>query len=480
MSGHLIESTVVLAAALFASQLPRLAARTRFAIVYAALLKFAIPSSLVTTLGIALPRTTRGTILVTMFGRGGPRVIIAPASLWPPILGIVWATIALALLAVTFVRGRRAVAAALHDASDAAPRAHDALERARSRARLTTPIALVASPSVLAPAAVGVIRPTIVLPSSATLDDDELESILTHEVAHVARRDNFLGLIESLFAAALWFHPLVWIARRVLAATREAACDDVAVAAANRETYLSALTKICSASVAPRGAGISCIGGNTLKERMEVLMRNPFRTLPHRVVTAAAVTVIAAFTFGSGIVRATPQNDSGSAHRYKLDVAMTRDTQQATFHAVVTDTTTNTILAQPQVSTPIGVKASVRTVGDPTIVVTMLPNADGTAECEMTVSHDGKTVARMGTIITPKDEPSHGDGITLQLKDADLRDVLATFEKLANVTIDVDAAVHGKTTINLKNVAWQTGLRLVVEQAGYKLSKESETHFSVR
>jgi len=32
----------------------------------------------------------------------------------------------------------------------------------------------------------------------------------------------------------------------------------------------------------------------------------------------------------------------------------------------------------------------------------------------------------------------------------------------------------------MKNVAWQTGLRLVVEKAGYKLSKESDTHFTVR
>jgi len=346
--------------------------------------------------------------------------------------------------------------------------------------RVATSITLLESPSVLAPAAIGIAHPTIILPTS-TLDDDELESILAHEVAHVSRRDNLLGLIESLFAAALWFHPLVWIARRVLATTREAACDDAAVAAANRETYLSALAKICSAAVAPRGAGISCIGGNTLKRRMEAIMRNPLRsTLPHRAVTAASVAVIAAFTFGSGIVRATPQTDTASEHRYKLDVSMTRDSRQATFHAVVTDTTTNQVLAQPDVTTPIGVKASVRVDGDPTIFVTMLPNADGTAECEMTVSRNGETIARMGSIIVPKDEPNHGDGITLELKDADIRDVLATFEKLANVKIDVDAAVNGRITINLKNVEWQTGLRLAVEKAGYKLSKESETHFTVR
>ena len=40
------------------------------------------------------------------------------------------------------------------------------------------------------------------------LDDDELESLLAHECPHVARRDNFIALIEALLRAVFWFNPL--------------------------------------------------------------------------------------------------------------------------------------------------------------------------------------------------------------------------------------------------------------------------------
>jgi len=479
MSTHLIESTVVLAVALLASQLPRLAARTRFAIVFAALLKFAVPSALVAKLGLALPPAAHGTIIVTMFGRGGTAAPIGPASQWPAIIGIAWAAVAVALLATNWLRGHRAIAAVLDGATDSGPRARAALDRAKRRAGIWQQVGLRQSDSIIAPAAIGIVRPLIVIPSAAALDDDELESILAHECAHIARRDNLLGIIESLAAAALWFHPLVWLARRVLAATREAACDEAAVAGGSSEPYLSALAKICRAAVAPDAAGISCIGGDNLKQRMEDLMRNQLRrTLSHRLVIAAAVTLIAAFTFGSGIVRATPS--STATHGYKLEITATRDGDQETFHVSVVDTATNAVIGSPVVTTPIGVLATVRTDGSPSLLLRVMPNPDGTAECELEVSQDGVVTQRMKAIVQPKSETKSPDGISIELHDADLRDVLRTFEKLGNITIEVADGVNGKVTMNIKDLHWQTALRLTVQQAGYTLFKDSDTHFTVR
>ena len=44
---HLLESTLILALAILIAHVPRLAARTRYTIVFAALMKFAIPSAIV-------------------------------------------------------------------------------------------------------------------------------------------------------------------------------------------------------------------------------------------------------------------------------------------------------------------------------------------------------------------------------------------------------------------------------------------------
>jgi len=42
-----------------------------------------------------------------------------------------------------------------------------------------------------------------VIPAALQLEDDELEAILAHECAHVARHDNLLALIDAAVGAAL-------------------------------------------------------------------------------------------------------------------------------------------------------------------------------------------------------------------------------------------------------------------------------------
>src|SRR5258706_233805 len=104
MTGHLLESTLVLAIAILLAQMPRLAARTRYAIVFAALMKFAVPSAIVprilSLLGIDLARMPRGTIVIEALGPmsaadgAGP-----PVSRWPAILISMWLVVAIGLLA---------------------------------------------------------------------------------------------------------------------------------------------------------------------------------------------------------------------------------------------------------------------------------------------------------------------------------------------------------------------------------------------
>src|SRR6185503_15445678 len=110
--------------------------------------------------------------------------------------------------------------------------------------------------------------------------------------AHVARRDNLVGLVEAFAGALFWFHPLVWFARRRLASAREEACDErVTDAAMPAETYVGALAKLCRSLVAPRVAAVSCMANAHLKERIEHLMRyDSLRTsaLSHRFITAAS------------------------------------------------------------------------------------------------------------------------------------------------------------------------------------------------
>lgn len=90
--------------------------------------------------------------------------------------------------------------------------------------------ALVSSPAVSGPLVHGLLAPRIVLPPQA-LDSrrDELELVLAHELAHLRRRDLWLGVVPQLARILLFFHPLVTIALREYALAREAACDALAL-----------------------------------------------------------------------------------------------------------------------------------------------------------------------------------------------------------------------------------------------------------
>ncbi|HEV7424999.1 MAG TPA: M56 family metallopeptidase, partial [Thermoanaerobaculia bacterium] len=349
---HLLESTLFLAIAILIAHIPRLAARTRYAIVFAAVMKFAIPSAIVPRLlaafGIDLAEM-KATIVISALGPLSMESLPQTAApIWPVIVIAIWAAIAIALLARSFLRGRNGMRLALANAVAADD---GVLLRARERAGVAKPIRLFRSPSIATPATVGLLRPIIVIPADTQLAGAELETILTHECAHVARRDNLLSVIESIAGSALWFHPLVWIARRVLNATREEACDAIVISSGDTNTYLTALGKVCGAAIAPRAAGISCIVSNTIQERMNAIMRfGTRRLLPHRAVTTAVITLIAIATIGSGVARALPAaSDDSATSPYKIDVNATRLDSLFDFFITIRSRTDDTILNSARV-----------------------------------------------------------------------------------------------------------------------------------
>ena len=92
-------------------------------------------------------------------------------------------------------------------------------------------VRVIASPALVCPIAFGVLRPTVGLPGNfATAHGArEREAMLAHELAHLAARDPFWLGLADLLAAVLWWHPLVWWARRQLRAACETAADEASV-----------------------------------------------------------------------------------------------------------------------------------------------------------------------------------------------------------------------------------------------------------
>ncbi len=105
------------------------------------------------------------------------------------------------------------------------------LEHLRRRAGMRRRVRLAVCPRLDSPIALGVWRPTIVLPPRAVRDlPPRMQApMLAHELAHVARFDPFWLDVCRLLECVVFLQPLHRVARRHLARCAEFRCDDWAV-----------------------------------------------------------------------------------------------------------------------------------------------------------------------------------------------------------------------------------------------------------
>jgi type IV pilus assembly protein PilQ len=59
-----------------------------------------------------------------------------------------------------------------------------------------------------------------------------------------------------------------------------------------------------------------------------------------------------------------------------------------------------------------------------------------------------------------------GETISLDLKDADIRDVLKVFAKIGRFNLAIDPEVRGSVTVRLQNVPWDQALDVILRMNG--------------
>ena len=123
---------------------------------------------------------------------------------------------------------------------------------------------------------VGVIRPLILLPTMALsgLSEEQLETVLLHELAHIRRRDLWINLLQGLVEIVLFFHPAVWWISRRIRAERELCCDDVVAARCPPMVYARALIQLEEHRSHRVRLAVAATDGS-LRHRIERLVSTP-------------------------------------------------------------------------------------------------------------------------------------------------------------------------------------------------------------
>ena len=90
-------------------------------------------------------------------------------------------------------------------------------------------------------------KPIILFPRRLwdRFDDSSKDVLLKHELAHWSRHDQVVRAFEVIALVILWWHPLLWIARRQIESCEEQCCDAEATSGSPslRRTYAEAILK---------------------------------------------------------------------------------------------------------------------------------------------------------------------------------------------------------------------------------------------
>jgi beta-lactamase regulating signal transducer with metallopeptidase domain len=187
-------------------------------------------------------------------------------------------------------------------ARPASAAARELLESLVGRARAPE---LLTSDAIAAPVALGVLRPTILLPTSlAKAEPREMAAILAHEWAHIAGGDLKTLAAGRLLLALLWPQPLFWLLRRVVRMDQETLADAAGAEVAGRVDYAQQLVAWARGGEGgrrgrdPRLAGAVGLweGPSQLKRRVAALLDDKLTVLREcsrrwRLCTAALAVV---------------------------------------------------------------------------------------------------------------------------------------------------------------------------------------------
>ena len=228
-----------------------------------------------------------------------PSLTVAPAAQEAAarlsLPGLIWAAGALLLGAyflVGWLRFTRRFAGA-------APVANETVDSCVEAFGFRRPPVIRCTTDSRAPLTYGVRRPVVLLPADLLADREALRMILTHELAHIRRRDCLRKLLFSVCLCVYWWNPACWLLIVLANRDIELACDELALrylGADRRKAYALTLLELASRQAQPHPL-CSGFGKPAAEERIQAIMKAKkipvYLTAVAVIVAAAVVTVFA-------------------------------------------------------------------------------------------------------------------------------------------------------------------------------------------
>ena len=165
---------------------------------------------------------------------------------------------------------------------------------------------MIVSHHAATPMLVGVFRPIIVLPNRE-YTNEQIHSILLHELTHMWRLDVAVKWLTLLACAAHWFNPLVWIFKGEIDRACELSCDEAVINNMDtygKRNYGETLISVASNKKIPMPvlSTTMCQEKRALKERLTAIMKSKKHTKLAVLISAFILlaVILAACATGAG------------------------------------------------------------------------------------------------------------------------------------------------------------------------------------
>jgi beta-lactamase regulating signal transducer with metallopeptidase domain len=210
--------------------------------------------------------------------------IAAQLSAWLEVRIPMMLTIWLGGVAILMLRLLISMGWVNHLRNDSIPKAElqITLDHIIQRLKLSVKATTSESRHIQSPVTIGHLKPLVLFPIGIInqLTPYEVEAILTHELAHIVRRDYLSNLIQSFIETLFYYHPVTWWISRMVRTERENRADDLAVSwCGDHLGYAKALLTIQEMKIhaAPKLAVGFASGKGAMLARIQRILHLPYK-----------------------------------------------------------------------------------------------------------------------------------------------------------------------------------------------------------
>ncbi|MBT8218226.1 MAG: M48 family metalloprotease [Bacteroidia bacterium] len=156
----------------------------------------------------------------------------------------------------------------------------DRFDQILSEYKINRPVLFGASRHIDSPLTFGFLKPAILLPVGlvSALTAEEVEAVIRHELAHIARHDFVFKMVQSGIESLFYYTPGTWWLSKMINIDREQCCDDYALGTgSSRSSYIKALYKVNTFQVSPYDRLALGFGKekNQLLNRIKRILKQP-------------------------------------------------------------------------------------------------------------------------------------------------------------------------------------------------------------